>query len=731
MVFKPVLSSATISGGTTNHVTTTQNTQAAHLPTVSTAMLMSPNATPLKSTPSSSSFTPPNATQQTPITVNATTQKDQKEQKVIDGAVKKIPTPRKRKTPTKAKAKASKISTVATDGTTANESKPPTSRGKRGNAKNAKNNLNHEEINGIDYKQSHTSQVTPKNTVTDIMTPNEDYDQPEIVNSPGQQGPNPDNSRKRKSASTGQSSAPEQSLPETVPLTITEKKAKRPKKIKDPNAPKRPMNSYMEFCRAKRPEIRKENPDLKYVDIGKILSEMWRKMSDSEKEPYHEAVRISKERYAEQCKAYQASQVTATTDETPQLASIPFAKSQESEAIVLPHIQNMITCEQQNFNPLVQQISISQSNNSILTSPIKSRIESNLDDESFPFSQSPPTQYATSPNTISNIPIMPMSTYPNSLVRPAETFLSNSGYDMNREFEKDFAEMDQMDDQNFKTTNEEINKVNLTREELKKDELINPDLINVHQPVESKGSPDFKYQDSFESPTPMFENSTNHPKEPRFPVKEEPLSPLLCQPYCPPSAVGTNEFFLKKGKSKSDIENYLSGSSKEEIPPEQNCETTALRSAHSAPHLLQPMRTTLKHMNSNEIYAINQSSVIDQKPTENLISHQQLISERMMITPQEFEHQQAMRRQKREAQSQTILDQINYQTQIGSMPPQTVQTMPQSQWTIPQNTMSNQNQNQGVSQQIQQFVSPGQSQSIYNQQMLNSNEGEWEIPRGF
>ncbi|KAG9294385.1 hypothetical protein G9A89_001890 [Geosiphon pyriformis] len=109
-----------------------------------------------------------------------------------------------------------------------------------------------------------------------------------------------------------------------------------------------------------------------------------------------------------------------------------------------------------------------------------------------------------------------------------------------------------------------------------------------------------------------------------------------------------------------------SSNAQEEMSPEQNCETTALPSTHpdksiySAPHLLQPMQTTLKHTNLNEIYAIN-----------------------LMW-----------------------LDTISNSSDIAPI------------------SMSNQIQNKGVSQQIQHLLSHCQSQFMYNPQVLSSNEGE-------
>ena len=49
-------------------------------------------------------------------------------------------------------------------------------------------------------------------------------------------------------------------------------KTKKIKKIKDPNAPKRPMTAYFLFMGEKRAEVKQSNPDIKVQDIAKVGS---------------------------------------------------------------------------------------------------------------------------------------------------------------------------------------------------------------------------------------------------------------------------------------------------------------------------------------------------------------------------------------------------------------------------------------------------------------------------
>jgi hypothetical protein len=65
-----------------------------------------------------------------------------------------------------------------------------------------------------------------------------------------------------------------------TPSSPKAKKERKPKKERDPDAPKRPLGAYMRFCQAKRAET----PDakLKAADLGV----MWAGLSDADKAKY-------------------------------------------------------------------------------------------------------------------------------------------------------------------------------------------------------------------------------------------------------------------------------------------------------------------------------------------------------------------------------------------------------------------------------------------------------------
>lgn len=60
---------------------------------------------------------------------------------------------------------------------------------------------------------------------------------------------------------------------------------KKEKKVKDPNAPKRPISAYFAFAADKREQIKKENPGFKVTDISKRTGELWKDLTEAEKKP--------------------------------------------------------------------------------------------------------------------------------------------------------------------------------------------------------------------------------------------------------------------------------------------------------------------------------------------------------------------------------------------------------------------------------------------------------------
>ena len=82
------------------------------------------------------------------------------------------------------------------------------------------------------------------------------------------------------------------------------KKAKKGKKTRDPNKPKRSKNAFMFFSAAKRAEIKEANPDMKSTDISKELGNLWKDLSEDDKKPFELQAATEKEAYDKAMKAY-------------------------------------------------------------------------------------------------------------------------------------------------------------------------------------------------------------------------------------------------------------------------------------------------------------------------------------------------------------------------------------------------------------------------------------------
>ncbi|OJJ60896.1 hypothetical protein ASPSYDRAFT_87465 [Aspergillus sydowii CBS 593.65] len=75
---------------------------------------------------------------------------------------------------------------------------------------------------------------------------------------------------------------------------------------KDPNAPKRGLSAYMFFANDNRDKVREENPGISFGQVGKMLGEKWKALSDKDRKPYEDKAATDKKRYEDEKAAYQA-----------------------------------------------------------------------------------------------------------------------------------------------------------------------------------------------------------------------------------------------------------------------------------------------------------------------------------------------------------------------------------------------------------------------------------------
>ncbi|XP_055492855.1 high mobility group protein B1-like [Leucoraja erinacea] len=82
--------------------------------------------------------------------------------------------------------------------------------------------------------------------------------------------------------------------------------AKKMKRKKDPNAPKRPPSAFFVFCADWRPKIKEDSPGLSIGETAKKLGELWNATAASDKIPFEKRAGKLKERYEQDLASYRA-----------------------------------------------------------------------------------------------------------------------------------------------------------------------------------------------------------------------------------------------------------------------------------------------------------------------------------------------------------------------------------------------------------------------------------------
>lgn len=97
--------------------------------------------------------------------------------------------------------------------------------------------------------------------------------------------------------------------PSYFPPTATDnKKTKKAKRKKDPNAPKRPQTAFFLYCADHRDALRAQFPDLRIGDIAKKLGAGWAECEGPKREKYESIANAQKEIYKKQMELYKSGQ---------------------------------------------------------------------------------------------------------------------------------------------------------------------------------------------------------------------------------------------------------------------------------------------------------------------------------------------------------------------------------------------------------------------------------------
>jgi hypothetical protein len=88
------------------------------------------------------------------------------------------------------------------------------------------------------------------------------------------------------------------------------KKRGKDKKPKDPNAPKRPLSSYLLFCVPERKTLSASNPEMKGRAVVAELGRRWGLLPEDQKKPFKDEAEKLTAAYAVAVQAYNATKVT-------------------------------------------------------------------------------------------------------------------------------------------------------------------------------------------------------------------------------------------------------------------------------------------------------------------------------------------------------------------------------------------------------------------------------------
>ena len=135
--------------------------------------------------------------------------------------------------------------------------------------------------------------------------------------------------------------------------SIAQQPAKKVKKEKDPNAPKRPLNSYFLFQRDHRLLLKSTQPDLPFSEMSRLINEAWDKMSTEDHSKYENEAKTLLEAYNKENKAYKEGKeekpviVTESviTEQAPSSTTSAASKGAQTLEIPLPESTSSSSAE--------------------------------------------------------------------------------------------------------------------------------------------------------------------------------------------------------------------------------------------------------------------------------------------------------------------------------------------------------------------------------------------------
>eukprot|EP00594_Rhizosolenia_setigera_P008762 CAMPEP_0178969778 /NCGR_PEP_ID=MMETSP0789-20121207/19082_1 /TAXON_ID=3005 /ORGANISM="Rhizosolenia setigera, Strain CCMP 1694" /LENGTH=200 /DNA_ID=CAMNT_0020656023 /DNA_START=29 /DNA_END=628 /DNA_ORIENTATION=+ len=110
-------------------------------------------------------------------------------------------------------------------------------------------------------------------------------------------------------------------------------KKRKPRKKKDPNAPKRPSSTFTLFVKENRAKIREQNPDLSFGDISKLVGQKFKELEGEAKERYIKLANEDKQRYKREMENYEppAADSSSSDEENSSTSSVEDSSNEGSD----------------------------------------------------------------------------------------------------------------------------------------------------------------------------------------------------------------------------------------------------------------------------------------------------------------------------------------------------------------------------------------------------------------
>ena len=110
----------------------------------------------------------------------------------------------------------------------------------------------------------------------------------------------------------------------------------KPKKKKDPNAPKQPLSAYFIFSTEERLKVKEENPAYSICEVAKELGKRWAEMDPAVKQRYQQRAEEERQKYDNDMANYRQGNLAAAAanNSTPTATVVPATDNNHAVASV-------------------------------------------------------------------------------------------------------------------------------------------------------------------------------------------------------------------------------------------------------------------------------------------------------------------------------------------------------------------------------------------------------------